>query len=86
VQNQQGFAAELLQISSSEGLALLNFMQSREKPSGENFSRAAPGGELRSPDPASRGDAAKRHAGRVSHRDGESLTGFGNGTVANQQW
>jgi hypothetical protein len=37
VKVQQGFAAEVLQISRSERHALLNFCQSREKVNGENF-------------------------------------------------
>jgi hypothetical protein len=59
---------------SGEDFALHNFSQSRDKSSGENFSRAAPGGELRSPHPASPGDAAA----------GGMPGAFYNGTVKNQ--
>jgi hypothetical protein len=37
VKNQQGLAAEVLLIDSSEGVALLNFAQYREKACGGNF-------------------------------------------------
>jgi hypothetical protein len=41
VKNQQGLAAEVLPIGAGEGLAVLNFLHSRDRLSGENFSRAA---------------------------------------------
>jgi hypothetical protein len=81
--------SEPLQIGSGGDFALLDFSQSREKASSENFSRAARVAQTAKQFASSR--RRRRSAGearrqtRVLHRDCEKLSGFGNGTVANRQ-
>jgi hypothetical protein len=79
VKNQQGSATVVWKCSISAAsvkFSLPDFSHSRDNSRGGNFSRAAPGGELRSPDPASRGYAAfgglpgAFHTGMVKNQQG----------------
>jgi hypothetical protein len=88
VKNQQGSATEVLPIKAGEGFAVLNFLHSRDRLSGESVERAARLAQTAKQFASSR---RRRRSVREAHRqtrvfprNREKSTEFGSGSVENR--